>query len=408
MATKKLTDKTVKSLKTNKTSEFVWDEGFSVYGGSFGVRVFKSGTKKYYLNYRNQHGRQGRVNIGDVAKISLSEARKKATAELVKVDKGEDPAQRRVLQKKAETFEELADLYLELHAKPNKKPSGYKNDKGAIDRDLVPAIGHMKVNKIERRDIIAILDTIKIKREAPVLASRTQALINKIFNFAIERGIIQNSPCSHLPKLPKVKPRDRVLNDNEIKKVLKAIETEDILISTIFKLLFLTGKRSTEVSGMKWSELNKSKTKWTIPAERSKNNETHTIPLAPLATKLLKKIEREFDYSRYETDFIFPSQTKKGTHIKWLTKATQRILNQTKKLTKNKKPIPSFTPHDIRRTFTTKISEMGIRERTLKKLLNHIGNQSVTEKHYNFHSEEKEMKAALKKWNNFILKSIIK
>ena len=59
--------------------------------------------------------------------------------------------------------------------------------------------------------------------------------------------------------------------------------------------------------------------------------------------------------------------------------------------------IDHFTPHDLRRTATSMMTSAGISEFDVSKVLNHTV-QSVTNKHYNHYSYDKEKQKALRIW----------
>jgi integrase len=56
--------------------------------------------------------------------------------------------------------------------------------------------------------------------------------------------------------------------------------------------VILTGQRRSEVAEMKWSEINLERATWTIPAARSKNGQSHEVPLSASAMSLLKSLPR--------------------------------------------------------------------------------------------------------------------
>jgi integrase len=64
-----------------------------------------------------------------------------------------------------------------------------------------------------------------------------------------------------------------------------------------------------------------------------------------------------------------------------------------------------FTPHDLRRTAATKMASLRITEHDVSKVLNQTI-QTVTNKHYNHYSYDKEKQQALNKWSRK-LQSII-
>lgn len=266
-----LTDKKLKSLKTDKKYEDFWDS--KVPG--FVIRIFPSGTKKFNMVYRDKTGGRRRFVIGDTRYISLADARDKAHELLVGINKGEDPSEDKRKYKECQTMSELCDMYLELHSKPNKRPTSYQGDKRCINHDILPAIGNFKIVDVKRRHIVAILDTIGVERQAPVQANRTRALLSRVFNFAIHRDLLESSPVAGLPKTHKERARDRVLNRVEIKKLFEVLDTiSEVSVAGAFKLLLLTGQRESEVLGLRWSEIDG--TLWQLPKERSKNHRSHT------------------------------------------------------------------------------------------------------------------------------------
>ena len=74
-------------------------------------------------------------------------------------------------------------------------------------------------------------------------------------------------------------PRDRVLNDTEIKALWQAASEQSWPFENVIKLLLLTGQRREEVAGMRWREVDLDAGPWTIPKERCKNGKAHTIDL---------------------------------------------------------------------------------------------------------------------------------
>ncbi|HIO22957.1 MAG TPA: hypothetical protein EYN22_01010, partial [Nitrospinaceae bacterium] len=59
--------------------------------------------------------------------------------------------------------------------------------------------------------------------------------------------------------------------------------------------------------------------------------------------------------------------------------------------------IDHFTPHDLRRTATSMMTSLKIAELDVSKVLNHTI-QTVTNKHYNHYSYDKEKQKALGAW----------
>ena len=87
----------------------------------FSVRVAPSGRKSFCVLYRRGR-RLRRYTLGRYPPLSLSQARAMAKAALAEAAMGGDPAARKIEQRQAGTFAELAAEYLERHAQTAQIP----------------------------------------------------------------------------------------------------------------------------------------------------------------------------------------------------------------------------------------------------------------------------------------------
>ena len=335
MPRKHLTDKAIKSLKTTLPQEDFIDEGFSRRGVTFGVRVNRTGSKEFFVRYRDLTKRYRRISIGDASVLSLSKAHEKVSELVFKIAQGLDPAQDRDAYKGAITFSDLCTKYLSTHAR--QKKDGGQEDQRIIEADLLPAWGNHKACDIQRRDVIALLDTIGIERSAPIMANRTRALIS---------GIEKESP-----------------------------ETRAALL-----FILLTAQRPGEVMTAKWSDIGEDGI-WRLSSEKTKNSRRQIVPLSQGALAILEELKRGAEPGEY----IF--KTARSHHIKHRT-----LQNATSRLATHAE-ISNFTPHDLRRTAATLLRKTGTRTETLKKILNHVAG-SVTDI-YDHYNEATEKRASL-------------
>src|SRR4029077_16106725 len=165
--------------------------------------------------------------LGQYPTIGLAAARAKARDALRDVDHGGDPARRKAEERRAETFAELAHEYIERHAKRKRSGdedirilNGSQHKKRTGKRPHVPLVkrwGTRKVKDISRRDVRELLD--EIGDRAPIMANRVLALVRKIFNFGIERDWLETNPCHMVKRVAPERQRDRVLSEDEIRKV---------------------------------------------------------------------------------------------------------------------------------------------------------------------------------------------
>lgn len=376
MPTVKFTDKNVRSIKPPDVGRVEYRD--TVIPGLW-LRMTDHGRKTWGVTYR-LNGRQRRLTMGTYPGLSLADAREKARKALREVGIGNDPAEEKQQLRKGATFGLVAEQYMREHAMPNKK--SWRGDRGALDRDLLPAFGGRKASDIKRGEVIAMLQSIK-DRGAPITANRTLEIIRKIYNWALAREIVDANPCAGIEKLAKEHQRERVLSSTEIGDLWTALEREPLRIAARYKLMLLTAQRGGEVRQMRWQDIDLEDGWWTIPGELSKNSLSHRVPLSDPACVLLRQLRMEIANDTW----VFPSPTTDGP-VRSNTKANARI---------RKNSGVEFRPHDLRRTAASKMAgELVVDRLTLAKILNHV--DTGTTAVYDRHGYDKEKRVALVAW----------
>jgi integrase len=355
------------------------------------LRVYPSGKKVWVYRYLFD-GIPRRMTIGSYPAMTLAGAREKHSSAVQEVAGGVDPGRKQMeakaKRKASPTFADIIEEFWDVELQHKKAG---RETKRLLTHDAIPAWGNWKVADIKRRDIVLLLD--KVRNRAPVTANRVHTALSRLFNFAAERGVIEDSPCTRIRK-PQEKGRDRVLSDKEIKLLWTALDLENKKVDIYrqsklaLKMILLTGQRPGEVCGAMWNEISFNEALWKIPAERSKNGEQHQIPLNQLAIEVLKQAEALSG----EKEYVFNSTHKPGFPLKPNTLA--------RALTRHWKEIglkEKFVPHDLRRTLRTRLAELGVSDIVAERVLGHKlqGLLAV----YNHYPYTNEMRDALEKWN---------
>jgi integrase len=263
----------------------------------FGLRIAYGGSRSWFFFYRYQ-GRTRRLTIGGYPALGLADAREHARNARTDLANGIDPAAKKQELRCAETFGELSALYLEKWAKkpdatgrPRKR--SWADDERKIEKELLPNWRHLKATAITRRDVRELVESIA-DRPAPIQANRVLALVRNIFNFGIAQEIVSANPCAQLDPPGEENRKDRVLNDDEIRAVWRALDAEEEAgrahISAFFKLRLLTALRGQEVGMLRWSDIDASDRVGTQPADVAKNGLSHRVPLAPQAWTIVQNL----------------------------------------------------------------------------------------------------------------------
>jgi integrase len=385
MPTIPLNDRSVKALKTDKEREEFWDADFGKKGGSFGVRVTRDGRKTFVALYRVR-GRLKRATIGVYGQISLADARKEAVKKMATDNEA---------ARTGGTFEKLSEEYMERYAKVKKRPKSWAEDQRILDTYVLPEWRHRKYTTILRGDILRLLDRVadgKNGKRAPVMANRVLALVSKIFNFAIESDLAPETfgnPCHRL-KPSEEMSRDRVLSDQEIKTLWTTLKAKKDIASRVYLLILFTAQRGGEVKQMRWDQID-GEGIWTLPPEVTKNGQEHKVPLSSQALTILREIRE----TTGGEEWVFPTMGKgaaKGRgrgHVYWFQAKNKRLQTALGF---------NFTPHDLRRTAATKMSELGIEDTLIARVLNHTWADRQITSVYNRWKKLPEMKTALERW----------
>jgi integrase len=135
-----------------------------------------------------------------------------------------------------------------------------------------PEIGTKSIYELKRRDIVEMLDGIE-DEHGPVMADRTLAHLRKAFTWHAARDDNFNSPIvkGMARTSPTERKRKRVLDDQEIRDVWKALDTANDLPSccpAFVRALLLTAQRRTSVAEMRWEAIDGDV--WIVPADGSR------------------------------------------------------------------------------------------------------------------------------------------
>jgi integrase len=349
--------------------------------------------------------------------MPLVKARENAKKALVSVTEGKDPAEEKKLSDarvqrerlEAKTFAQLSGRFIEEYAKPNKR--SWKEDERIIEKLLKPELGALKAKEITRSHVRAFLRTMA--GNTRVQANRAHACLRKIFNWAIREEILEldGNPASGISSPGgREKPKERSLNDDEIRAVWRELENGSTAPRRALQLILLTGQRPGEVVGIPWDELNVNEAMWTLSGARVKNGMTNLVPLSNpalhaierqrAAIELQSRKRKSRGEAAPESAFVFPCRhrTKEKT-------MTVYALDQEAQLLAQKLGIPPFTPHDLRRTCCSKLGEMLVPGHLIDRITNHKPS-GITDRVYNKYDYLKEKREALHAWGVRLLRIV--
>jgi integrase len=326
-----------------------------------------SWASRYRLNGETSKLTLGRVAVkqGD-AGLTLAAARKANAEVQEKVAQGINPAAEKKREKaaskeaqarlRADTIEHWVAEFIRLHVKVKNK--SWRQGVWLFERHVLPAWKDRTIHDITRREVNALLREIAHgDPPRPILANRVLSAVGKLFSWLTAEDVINVSPAKGVAQPGRENRRERVLSALETAAVWHGSEKLGEPYEQFVKLLLLTGQRRTEVSGMRWSELDLGKGIWALPSERTKNGRQHTIMLSRQALDILGSI------TPIEGPFVFT--TTGENHIKNYSRI-KMALDRHVKLDE------AFTLHDLRRTCATGMADIGVAPHIIEAVINHI------------------------------------
>lgn len=350
----------------------------------FGLRCRASGVRSWYVQYRTKAGETRKHTLGSPNDVPFAKAHKKA-AELIAAAKlGGDPAgeakQAKAATKAAITVGELVEKYLanqrarmrersfeELRRHlGGAKPDGESRPRYGKPLDAKP-LHNRPAGKVTQREIVELLQGMA--GVAPTTANRVRASLSAMFAWGMKAGLIQANPVAATFKPAEEKTRERVLSDRELALIWRST-SGGADHDRIVRLLMLTGARREEIAGMRWSELtlnNDGSATWLLPPVRSKNRLPHMLTLPRFAAGLLPQPRQgENDEVR---ELVFGEG--RGSFSGW-SRCKERLDARIAEANGGK-PIAPWVLHDLRRTFVTRLNDLGTEPHVIEALVNHVG-----------------------------------
>ncbi len=332
-------------LSTVKGAQKIHHDGKDKdYQAGNGLMLRVRASSKTWIYRGRKDGKTKIITIGTFPDISPTEAKREAL-ELAR--------QSNAITANVKTLVEA--YYDDMVATKHKHPEQAKHYLDFI----VAQFGNSTIRSVKRLELTTWLRTYSKGR--PRAGDMMRSHLKKIFAYAVECGYIDNSPAEGITNnitgyTPKAK--DRVLTDDEIRFVF-ALEHHN---APLLRFLLLTGLRISEaqegyLDGDRWRK------------DDTKNGKAHWVYLPPLAMQQL------------------PLPDCTPTNIQaWLKRLLKKQGYQSE--VKNE-GYNAYTPHDLRRTFATRLNDAGIEPFVVEKCTNHTmeGVMAV----YN-HAEYKEQR----------------
>jgi len=390
-----LTDVALKNLKAREKAYKVTDRD-GLY-----VHVSTSGTLTFRLDYR-LNGRRETLTLGKYGPtgISLARAREKTIDAKRAVAEGRSPAQEKQREKRrlkeAKSFGEFGESWL---TKAPMADSTRAMRRSIFERELLPVWKNRLLHEITPDDLRAHCGKI-VDRGAPATAIHVRDILKQIYGFAILHGEKVANPADDVgpASIATFVPKDRALSPTEIRVMLKQLEHVATLptIRLGMRLFLLTMVRKSELQDATWDEVDFENAVWTIPKERMKRSKAHNVYLSQQCLDIMIALKTCAGNSRY----LLPSRYDADAPMSRATfnRVTYAVVERAQK---EGLPLEPFTVHDLRRTGSTLLNELGFNSDWIEKCLAHEDGRS-SRGVYNKAEYEHQRRHMMQEWSDIV------
>jgi integrase len=379
----KLDSKSVSALKLDgKTDAIHFDDEMPGFGYRLRLGADGKVLRSWVVQYRRA-GATRRITLGAAAVLGAEQARGMAKKLLAKVALGEDPQADRIDRRGKDrvNVRSMVDEYLAAR-QAEVRPRTFRELKRYLTGSVFKPLHGMPVDTVTRKDVAARL--VAITREhGSIVAAKARATLGTFFTWCMRMGVVEHNPIIGTIQPRGSAPRERTLSDDELAAIWRACKDDDY--GRIVRLMILLGARRQEIGGICFKEFGPERATWTLPAARSKNKRAHTLPLMPMARGIIEGVPH-----MVSRNHLFGERSSGGFST-W---------GRYKDALDARSGVREWTLHDIRRTLSTRLHDLGVAPHVVEQILNHQGHRGQVGGTYNKSFYEREVRGALALWED--------
>jgi integrase len=279
---------------------------------------------------------------------------------------------------------------------------------GLFIHHIANEIKDLELSQVNKFHINAMLSGMALRGQSPRSREQARALLHRVFNDAVGKGIIPRNVISDVPKIKYEKTPISPLSPQELLQILK--DTNGLFMHARIHAAAVLGLRQGEALGLRWSDLNFEDGTLTIATQATPSGKS--INFQPLKTKASirklhlsqisleafenhKSLVEEMSHKEVNwinNDLIFPNSTGGLLSPKLDYKRWQQILIRS--------GISVRSLHSARHTAGTLLYELGNDIETIRRILGHSNIQTTSRIYVHFSSRPLEV--AAEKHNRFL------
>lgn len=341
------------------------------------VTASRTGVAAWVLRYY-VGGKRKEATIGQFPVWGAADAREKAKTMRRAVDEGADVAVQKQADKLAKaSLWSVNDLAASYFEKANRELAAHtwKQRKRQYEVYIKPFIGCLPAADVTPANVVHIV--AKSAEAGKSIPRSVLIIVTQLFHHAVARAVCPSNPCRDVRESAVVgkaePPKKRIgLTAIELAVFLPALTGIPRPYELGVRVILLTGVRVGTLTEAKISEFDLDAATWSVPHARRKNRR-HTegpfvIPLPGAAVEWIKELVSFADGSEY----LLPVESRRHTDRRNpLSKRTTLGAWLDRMRQKNEAAWRRITPHDLRSTCKSWLSELRVDYETRQRYLDH-------------------------------------
>jgi integrase len=273
----------------------------------------------------------------------------------------------------------------------------WKNDKHGAQwintlRDYAfPTIGRMPIDSIGQPEVLMCLSPVWTEKHetARRLAQRIKIVLDVAKSKGFRSGENPVTAIQDAQVLPKVKTKPKhhaAMDWRDVPAFYTELNTRTAMAGKALMFTCLTGSRTGEVLGMKWTEIDLVARLWTCPADRMKGGVIHRVPLTDEMMEILEPLRA------MQSEYVFEGQ-----------KRNNPLSNMAMLMLLRRMEVEGVTVHGFRSTFRDWAAEEANAPREVAEmsLAHKVG--SDVERAYARSDLLEKRRLLMKQWSEFVV-----
>ncbi len=280
-----------------------------------------------------------------------------------------------------QTVKQYLEQWLEQVHKPAIRLSSYIKYRGLLDRDILPALGHLRLQKLTPQHVQALY----ARKLEEGLTARTihsiHSLLHKALDTAVHWDLVSRNVCDLVSQPRPCQHEIRPLNKDQAMQLLKA--AREHRLEALLTLAVATGMRRGELLSLRWQDINLADAclhvrhtmnrilgHGIVESEPKTPQGKRKIMLPQFAVEALKEQRTRQQEARLQAGSAWRDQDLVFSNIYGGYLDPGNTLRIFHKLVEEA-GLPHLRFHDLRHSAATILLGMGVHPKVVQELLGH-------------------------------------